>query len=523
MIRFACCISKPASTTAGNRLADEVNPKQRMQVRRSVAILIGVCILAVGAALGIGLTSSTGAAVFGASRTVPVYIDQTQAGTGGELANRMGFAPILQSALPAVVSITSSRLVKVPQMPFFNDPFFQQFFGGQPQRVPQQQHERGLGSGVIVSPDGYVLTNNHVVDKGTEIKVILADKKQYPGKVIGTDPRTDIAVVKISATGLATIHLGDSSKLRVGDYTFAIGNPFGVGETATMGIISATGRNGLQIEDYEDFIQTDAAINPGNSGGALLNARGELIGINTAILSGGSGGNQGIGFAIPINMAKYVMDNILKHGKVVRGYIGVGIQEVTPDLAKAFHVPAETGALVGNVDPNSPGSKAGLQRGDVIMELNGQRVSGPNDLRLKIGTMAPGSSVRLKIDRNGESHNVSLTLGEAPAGKNAGNGPSGSVGNSPMRGVQVDKLTPQIRDQLGLNSGVNGVVVTEVADGSPASDAGLQRGDVIEQVNRESVNSVADYERLVSQGGKQAVVLLVNRGGATTFIAVQPE
>jgi serine protease Do len=178
---------------------------------------------------------------------------------------------------------------------------------------------------------------------------------------------------------------------------------------------------------------------------------------------------------------------------------------------------------VGNVDPNSPGSKAGLQRGDVIMELNDQRVSGPNDLRLKIGTMAPGSSVRLKIDRTGESHNVSLTLGEAPAGKNAGNGPSGSVGNSPMRGVQVDKLTPQIRDQLGLNSGVNGVVVTEVTDGSPASDAGLQRGDVIEQVNRESVNSVADYERLVSQGGKQAVVLLVNRGGATTFIAVQPE
>jgi S1-C subfamily serine protease len=304
LILFPCCISKPEPSTAGNRRTDEVNRNQRMQVRRLVAILIGVCILAFGAALGIGLTSTTGHTVFGASRTVPVYIDQMQARAGGELVNGMGFAPILQSALPAVVSITSSRLVKVPQMPFFNDPFFQQFFGGQPQRMPQQQRERGLGSGVIVSPDGYVLTNNHVVDKATEIKVILADKKQYSGKVIGTVPRTDIAVVKISAPGLAALHLGDSSKLQVGDYTFAIGNPFGVGETATMGIISATGRNGLQIEDYEDFIQTDAAINTGNSGAALLNARGELIGINTAILSGGSGGNQGIGFAIPINMAK---------------------------------------------------------------------------------------------------------------------------------------------------------------------------------------------------------------------------
>jgi serine protease Do len=492
-----------------------------MQVRRLVAI--GVCVLAFGAALGMGISSWAGRAVFGASHALPVYISQTKAGPGSELANGMGYAPILQPALPAVVSITSSRLVKVPQMPFFNDPFFEQFFGGQFPRMPQQQRERGLGSGVIVSPDGYILTNNHVVDKATEIKVILADKKQYPGKVVGTDPKTDIAVVKIAATGLRTIRFGDSSKLHVGDYAFAIGNPFGVGETATMGIISATGRNGLEIEDYEDFIQTDAAINPGNSGGALLNARGELIGINTAILSGGSGGNQGIGFAIPIDMAKYVMDEILKHGKVDRGYIGVGIQEVTPDLAKAFHVPAEKGALIGNVDPNSPGGKAGLQRGDVITELNGQPISGPNDLRLKIGTMVPGTSVHLKVDRNGESRDVTLTLGEAPAGKNAGNAGGGSAENSPMRGVQVDELTPEIRDQLGLKSNVKGVVVSDVADGSPASGAGLQRGDVIEQINRHNVNSISDYHRLVSEAGKQTLVLLVNRGGNTTFMVIQPE
>jgi serine protease Do len=494
-----------------------------MQMRRSVAIGFVVCVLAIGAALGMGIASWTGRTVLGAPREVPIYIGQTKVVSGSDSSNSMGFAPILQPALPEVVSITSSRLVKVPQMPFFNDPFFQQFFGGQFQRQPQQERERALGSGVFVSPDGYILTNNHVIEKATEIKVILSDKRQFPGKVVGTDPRTDIAVVKIAATGLPTIRLGDSSKLRVGDYAFAIGNPFGVGETATMGIISATGRNGLDIEDYEDFIQTDAAINPGNSGGALLNARGELIGINTAILSGGSGGNQGIGFAIPINMAKYVMDDILKHGKVVRGYIGVGIQEVTPDLAKAFHVPAEKGALVGNVDPNSPGGKAGLQRGDVITELNGQPIPGPNDLRLKIGTMAPGTSVHLKVDRNGESRDVNLTLGEAPAGKDAGNAGGGTAENSPMRGVQVDELTPEIRDQLGLKPNVKGVVVTDVPDGSPASDAGLQRGDVIEQVNREPVSSVADYERLVSQAGKQAVVLLVNRAGTTTFIVVEPE
>ena len=284
------------------------------QLRPAVALIFVICILIVGAALGMAVTSWASHTVLGAGNRIPVYISQTGRMENTPPSNSMGFAPLFKSALPAVVSITSTRIVKTQQSPLFNDPFFQQFFGGQLPRQPQQQRERGLGSGVIISPEGYILTNNHVVDKGTDIKVILRDKRQFTGKVIGTDPQTDIAVVKIDATGLPTIPLGDSSKLAVGDYAFAIGNPFGVGETATMGIISATGRNGLSIEDYEDFIQTDAAINPGNSGGALLNARGELIGINTAILSGG-GGNQGIGFAIPINMAKYVMDQILKHGK----------------------------------------------------------------------------------------------------------------------------------------------------------------------------------------------------------------
>ncbi len=454
------------------------------------------------------------------SKIVPVYVAHAQTRAIDPSAES-GFASVFKPALPAVVSIASSRIVKVPQMQFFNDPFFQQFFGGQLPRGPQKQREGGLGSGVIISPDGYILTNNHVIDKATDIKVMLADKREFPGKVIGADPKTDIAVVKIAATGLPTITLGDSSKLQVGDYAFAIGNPFGVGETGTMGIISATGRNGLDIEDYEDFIQTDAAINPGNSGGALLNIRGELIGINTAILSGGSGGNQGIGFAIPIDMAKHVMDEILKNGKVVRGYIGVGIQEVTPDLAKAFHVPFEKGALVGNVEHDSPGAKAGLQRGDVITDLDGQPINGPNDLRLTVGGMTPGTTVHLKILRNGESKEVTLTLGEAPAGKGSGS-PAGTAENSPMRGVQVDELTASTRQQLGLGSDVKGVVVTDVPDASPAAEAGLQRGDVIEQVNRQPVNSVADYQRLIRQAGKEPLVLLINRGGSTTFMVVQP-
>jgi len=491
-----------------------------VQLRRWLVILSLAIVFVCGGLLGISAPSWVAHAASGSKKAIPLVVAGTER---SDPSSSMGFAPILEPALPAVVSITSSRIVKVPQVPFFNDPFFQQFFGGQVPHFPQQQREMGLGSGVIVSPDGYILTNNHVIAKATDIQVMLRDKRQFPGKVVGADPQTDIAVVKIAATGLPTIALGDSSKLEVGDYAFAIGNPFGVGETATMGIISATGRNGLDIENYEDFIQTDAAINPGNSGGALLNARGELIGINTAILSGGSGGNQGIGFAIPINMAKHVMEEILKHGKVVRGYIGVDIQEVTPNLANAFKVPAEEGALVSDVVPDSPGAKAGLQRGDVITDLDGQPVAGPNELRLAVAAMAPGTTVHMKIIRGGEVRDLSLKLGEAPAGKGGGSPLGRSAQNSPMRGVQVGELTPELRRQLGLGSEVRGVVVTARPDSSPAADAGLQSGDVIEQINRQPVNSVADYQRVIAQAGNQSLVLLVNRGGVTTFIVVQPE
>jgi S1-C subfamily serine protease len=304
-------------------------------IRHPSVFLISALVLLTGGLLGALLSSWADHPVFGDSRHIPVYLARTAASQASD-SNPMGFASILKPALPAVVNISSSRTVKGQPNRFSKDPFFGPFFGNQGPAPPRRV--RGIGSGVIISPEGYILTNNHVVDQSTELKVVLTDKREFKGRVIGTDPKTDIAVVKIDATHLPTLTLGDSSKIEVGDYALAIGDPFGIGETATMGIVSATGRGNLDIEDYEDFIQTDASINPGNSGGALINARSELIGINTAILAGEGGGNQGIGFAVPINLARHVMDQILKHGKVVRGYLGIAIQEVTPDLAHAFNV-----------------------------------------------------------------------------------------------------------------------------------------------------------------------------------------
>ena len=491
-------------------------------MRRSTTILIAVIAILIGVGIGFGIVAWAGPPI--ATKSVPMFIARANGQAVPGTFDGSGFAATLKPDLAAVVNISSSRVVK-PQAnqlePFFNNPFFQQFFGGQmPQ--PQPQRELSLGSGVIVSPDGYIITNNHVIDKATDIKVFLPNKQQYKGKVIGADPKTDIAVVKIDAINLPTITLGDSSKLQVGDLAFAIGDPFGIGETATMGIISATGRNGLDIEDYEDFIQTDASINPGNSGGALVNAHGQLIGINTAILAGQSGGNQGIGFAIPINMARYVMDQIIRHGKVIRGYMGVLIQDVTPALSKAFNVPEGKGALISQVESAGPGAKAGLERGDVIESLNGQAVSGANEIKLRIGQMAPGTVAHLKILRNGQQKNVDVRLAESPQ-KAAQASAASAPQATPLRGVHVQDLTPDIAQQLGLRSGTKGVVVTNVDSNAPAYDAGLRRGDVIEEINRKPVGNVSEYDQMASQVGKQAVVLLVNRGGNTLFLVVEPE
>ena len=448
-------------------------------------------------------------------------------GTNGAAALVTTFAPIVRNAQPAVVSITSTKVVKVSGdenlAPFFNDPLFRQFFGDRdagPQNrsgKPHEEREQGLGSGVIVSPDGYILTNNHVIEGANQIEVYTADQRELKGRVIGTDPQTDIAVVKVEAKDLPTLPIADSAQVQVGDIALAIGNPFGIGQTVTMGIISATGRGNLGIEDYEDFIQTDAAINPGNSGGALINTSGQLIGVNTAILSR-AGGNQGVGFAVPANLARSVMNQLLRNGKVMRGYLGVMIQPVTPEIAKAFNLPDARGALVGEVTPDSPAAKAGLMQGDVITELNGERVDESRALRLKISQLAPGSSVRLKVIRDGNPREITVTLGELPNEKAAAN--NAQPENSSPSGLSVENLTPQLARQLALPSNVSGVLVTGVQDGSRADDAGLRRGDVIQQVNRQPVRNVAEFERAMKQAGDKSTLLLVNRNGHTSFIVI---
>jgi len=439
--------------------------------------------------------------------------------------SRNSFAPIVKQVLPEVVNISTTKVVKTgfsgQMMPM--DPFFRQFFGdnfgGQfrGQQMPQSERERSLGSGVIVSPEGYILTNNHVVAGATEILVTAADKHQYKARVVGTDPKTDLAVLKVDAANLPAITIADSSKVQVGDYALAIGDPFGVGETVTMGIVSATGRANLGIEDYEDFIQTDAPINPGNSGGALVNDRGELIGINTAILSHGSGGNEGVGFAIPSDMARNIMDQIVKNGKVTRAYMGAYIQGVSPELAKAFGATAPSGALVGDVEPGSPAARSGLEKGDIIVALNGKPVTDSSELRMSISLMAPGTTANLKVWRNGSERDMAIKLGEMPTeNERASAAPENPQGA--LEGVQVENVDAQTAQQLGLPDHTKGVVVTEIDPSSPVADSGLQRGDVIQEVNHQSVNNVNDFDRAVEKAGKNPL-LLVNRQGHTLFIA----
>jgi serine protease Do len=514
--------------------------RQILQVKRSMAVIGLAAALLLGGGLGWTLTS-TASPVLGAARTVNLSVAaEPQAGATGGGALVQGFADVVQPILPAVVNIQVTSTVQqtrnqqprngIPNLP--DDPFFRRFFGdpfgngGNDDQQPRDRRERGLGSGVIISPDGYILTNNHVVENATDITVQLNDKRQMKGKLIGADPRSDLAVVQIQATGLTAMKLGDSTKLRVGDIVLAIGNPFGFDETVTMGIVSATGRRNQEITPtggYADFIQTDAAINPGNSGGALVNARGELVGINTAIYSG-TGGNLGIGFAIPVNMARGVMEQILKTGKVSRGYLGIIIQPVNEDLAKAFKLPSAEGALIGDVSPDSPGAKAGLQKGDVVVGLNGQSVSDPEDLRLRVSQMAPGTMVKLDVIRDAQKKQVTATLMELPetveragAGRNNG-GPAPA--EPALEGLQVSALTADIAQQLNLPAGVRGIVVSNVDPDSKAADAGLQRGDVIQEVNRKPVTSVEQFRTAVRDAGNAPILLLVNRQGQTSFVVI---
>ena len=377
----------------------------------------------------------------------------------------------------------------------------------------------GMGSGVLISSDGYIITNNHVVDGAAELTVTLPDKREFKGKIMGTDPKTDLAVVKINGQNLPHVVWGDSSKLQVGEYVLAIGNPFGLNSTVTLGIVSALGRGRMGITQYEDFIQTDAAINPGNSGGALVNTAGELIGINTAIISQ-TGGYQGVGFAVPASMAKPVFDSLKANGKVVRGFLGVGIQNMTPDLARSFELKEAKGALVSNVAEDSPAEKAGIKQGDVIVEFQGAPIEDAAALQ-KVVTRTPvGTKVALKVMRNGREETLTTTVSEQSEPKEVAKAEK-SLENV-LTGVEVQSVNQQTARELGPRGKAQGVVVVDIESESQADRAGLAQGDVIREINRHPVKSVKDYERIVSELKKdQDALLLIDRRGSSVFITVK--
>jgi len=434
------------------------------------------------------------------------------------LLNRVGaesIADITERVLPSVVNISMTKVTKMSgsRLPFMP------FFGPQGQ---EDRREQGMGSGVIVSKDGYILTNNHVVADAQEIKVTTSDRKNYTATIVGTDPKSDLAVIKLKGdvTNLTPVEFGDSGRLRLGDVVLAIGNPFGVGQTVTMGIVSAKGRTDLGIEAYEDFIQTDAAINPGNSGGALINGEGKLVGINTAILSR-SGGYQGIGFAIPSNMASPIMDSLKKNGKVIRGWLGVAIQDVDQELADAMKLPAATGILLSDVKPGTPAAKAGLARGDVVLKVDGKVVDTSGQFRNVIAASGSKHKVHLDLIRDGKPVAADVELGEMPESDAvASSGPSSAQGSA-LDGIVIENINPQNRKAFELDDSVKqGVVITRLDPQSNAAHAGLRPGDVVLEVNRVRIDSPQRFQELYSKS-KNRVLLLVNRRGSTSYLVVR--
>lgn len=438
------------------------------------------------------------------------------------------FAPVVKKVSPAVVKVYTSTAVRPAAYGggpaddffryFFGNPFDQRGMRPAPNMpMPRQQ---GIGSGVIATKDGYILTNNHVVDKADEVKVALQDGRELTAKIVGRDPNTDVAVLKVDAKDLPAVTMADSDQVEVGDLVLAIGNPFGIGQTVTTGIVSATGRGGAVGLDYEDFIQTDAAINPGNSGGALVDAEGRLIGINTAILSR-TGGNQGIGFAIPSNLARSVMQSIVENGKVTRGYLGVAIQDINPALAEEFDIKERKGALVSDVTPEGPAAEAGMKSGDVVVEFNGKKIADSRRLRLEVATVRPGTEVTIRVMRGGSEKVLRVKVRELPGSESlAGGGAGGGDDTGVLNGVAVSDLDARIRQQLNIPPRLRGAIVSEVEPDSAAAKAGLTQGDVILEINRVPVKSADDAIKLTQDGSKKRTLLKVWREGSSRYVVV---
>ncbi len=501
--------------------------------RGARAALLGAVLLAAGAGVAFNQAADARENTTGyKAKDLKLNLDSKPAQQAGEL--RASFAPVIKGVSPSVVNVfttTKARRVEGGAMPFGGNPFFREFFGdpgsgrGRSFQAPRQD---GLGSGVILTEDGFILTNNHVVDGADTIKVALnPDGREYDAEVIGRDPKSDLAVIKVGAEGLAAIPVGDSDKVEVGDVVLAVGNPFGVGQTVTMGIVGATSRavfgRPMGLE-YEDFIQTDAAINPGNSGGALVDAQGRLIGINTAIMSRG-GGNNGVGFAVPINLARSVMESIVEHGRVVRGFLGVNIQDVTPAMAKAFGLKESEGALVADITPKSPAEKAGIEPGDVVTQFDGREVRDSRHLKLMVGQTPPDKEVTLGLLRDGKPRKLDLVLRELPedgslASLRPGGPGSAASDTGGLQGVVVSDVSPQMRQQFGVKGGVQGAVVTDVEEDSAAWKAGLRPGDVLVEINRQPVRD-AESAIEVAQSLENALIRLrVWRDGANRFVVV---
>jgi len=445
------------------------------------------------------------------------------------------FASVAKKVSPAVVFIQVEKSVQnQPPMPFFSpfgdqgpfgDEFLKHFFGapfqqGPPKHFrsqPQQRHEVSQGSGFIISDDGYIMTNNHVVGDAEKVTVKLKDGREFTAKTIGTDPHSDVAVIKIDANNLPMLALGDSDSLEVGEWVIAIGNPFGLSHTLTAGVVSAKGRSSVGIADYENFIQTDAAINPGNSGGPLVELDGRVVGMNTAIFSR-SGGYMGIGFAIPINMAKAIKNQLIEKGSVTRGYLGIVIQELTPVLAESFGFDNQKGVLVAEVSQGAPAEEAGIEQGDLIIQFDGQPVEKVGTFRNQVALKTPGSSHTITVLRHGDRKRLTVTIGKLADRESS---PAASSGNTNGLGFSVQTLTPDLARQLGI-PGEKGVVVTQVAPGSPAAQVGIKAGTVIKQVNRERVETAEKFERSVAKSPQNdSVLLLIKDGQYSRYVTLK--